>query len=118
MFNRNYIKRKTDLLANDILISGIDPQLDIHQVEVTAEGSGNTLTSGTIAFFSKSSSPNSEFQPVQKNGVPYVMDLSTGVRTFDIPNGSIVAIEGRITGALVVSGGTEWALNLISGRKG
>ena len=117
MFNRNYIKRKTDLLANDILISGIDPQLDIHQVEVTAEP-GNTLTSGMIAFFSTSGSPNSEPQPVQKNGVPYVMDLSTGVRTFDIPNGSIVSIEGRITGALVVSGGTEWALNLISGRKG
>ena len=116
MFNLIKTQRKTADNDTDILLNGIDPSSSTHQVEVT--GVNSNITGGQIAFFSKSVSKRSEFQPVQKNGVPYVMDLTTGVRTFDIPNGSIVAIEGRITGALVVSGGTEWALNLISGRKG
>ena len=118
MFSKSQTRKKSDAFANTIDVANIEGQLDIHQVEVTATTSGETLNNaGSIAFFAKGSAPNAEWQPIQKNDANYELDLSTGVRTFDVPNSSIVGIRGVPSG-IGASGGTEWTLNVISGRKG
>lgn len=120
MFSKSQTRKKSDEFLNPIDVTNIESQLDIHQVEVTATTSGETLTSGTIAFFAKGSAPNAEWQPIQKDGADYELDLSTGIRSFDVPNSSIVGIRGIPDGGdpIVASGGTNWTLNIISGRKG
>jgi hypothetical protein len=118
MFTRAQAKRKSGIFADPITIGGIETQLDIHQIEVTAVDSGATLNNaGTIAFEAKGSAPNAQFQPVQKDGAPFVLDLSTEIRSFEMPNASITAIKGTPVG-IGASAGTEWTLNIISGRKG
>lgn len=118
MFSRSKIRRKADIFANPIELGGIDEQFDTHQIEVTAKDSGATLNNvGTIAFEAKGSASNAQYQPVQKDGAPFVLDLSTGIRSFEMPNASITAIKATPSG-IGASAGTEWTLNIVSGRKG
>jgi hypothetical protein len=118
MFSRSQKNKKEGQVAltseAEVFSSG---QYDMHQIEVTPTTKGESITSGKIAFFGKGDSSNSEYQPIQKDGVDYELDLSTGIRSFDIPNSSISAVKGVVTEAIVTSAGT-WTLNIISGRKG
>jgi hypothetical protein len=120
MFSNSQRKKNKGLLTDpELIVGGIESQLDIHQVEVSAVIKDETLTGGTIAFFAKGSAPNAQWQPVQKDGADYIMDVGTGVVAFDIPNSSITAIKGEPVDPLTASGGDlEWTLNIISGRKG
>jgi len=118
MFNRNHIKRKTDTLATTLEVTRIESQLDIHQVEITGNGVGD-LNGGSIAWFTKSASKYAEYQPVQKDGADYVMAVTAGgVRTFEIPRGSVIAIKGVPAGLTATNGEPNWAVTLISGGNG
>lgn len=118
MFSRSQIRKSTKALGLLNEIIGIEPNLDIHQVEVSAVIKGETLTGGTIAFFAKGSAQNAQWQPVQKDGADYIMDVGSGVVSFDIPNSSIVAIKGEPSLLTASGGDLEWTLTVISGRKG
>lgn len=118
MFNRAQERYGKKLLAEEIEIIGIDRQSDIHQIELLPAEQGETYSGGTIAFFSKSRE-DSEYQPILKDGAPYVLTVvaaPNGIRTFDIPIGSLSSLKAIPTG--LTGSGTHWRLNLISGRKG
>jgi hypothetical protein len=95
----------------------VEPNLDIHQVELTCTDETGVITDGSVAFFAKGYSTNAEWQPIQKDGADYELDLSTGVRSFDVPNSSLTQIAAVPTLAVSVTAGTQWTLNIISGRK-
>ena len=119
MFIPAHKKVKVALVNAPIEIP-VSTQVDMHQVTII--GVGVLLTQGTIPVFIKTS-PDSEYQPLLKDDLPYeIVIVAGGVRSFEIPNGSISSILlGNVDPNGVVAApvnGTEWKVRVISGNKG
>lgn len=96
---------KNDKVSEEALVGaaaeleGINSESTLVQVTVVVP----TATAGTIAWEAKARN-GSEYEPLQLSGVDYSLDVSTGVRTFSIPDKAIHALRGTPTGL----NGTDW----------
>jgi len=118
MWSKSNIRSKTEPVgAAELVVDGIDEKFDIFQVElIDVDGA---LDTGSIAFFSKSSTGSR--QPVKdKDGNPYSMTVApapNGTRSFQISNGSAAQIIAIPT-ALGGGGATQFKIKVLPGRKG